>query len=558
MKRGLSLALAAALMISISSCGTGSKDSRIGTAITNQKGDSADSIKGALNGAVNGFVAQDSIAMDGGYNNSFSMAPAAGAPATGEIIDDGYVDWNTEEYDYEEENRFMSVKTSPLSTFGADVDTASYSNVRGMIENSYESIPTGAVRIEEFVNYFKYDYDYPKTGEPFAVSSEIIDCPWNEDTLLLRVGVQTPEIDMDDAPDSNLVFLIDVSGSMFSDNCLPLVQRSLKLLVDELGSKDRISIVTYASGDRVVLEGESGSNHEEIMEAIDSLEAGGSTNGSAGIKRAYEIARDNFIKGGNNRVLLCTDGDLNVGITSESELVDLIEEEKESGVFLSTLGFGYGNYSDSNMEALADHGNGNYNFIDSILEANKVLVEEMGGTLLTVAKDAKFQVEFNPSYIKGYRQLGYENRQMAAEDFADDTKDGGEIGAGQQVTVLYEIVPVDSDFDIPGVDLKYQNNEATGESSEWLTVSVRYKEPDGDKSKLLEYTVDESNKTSEPSDTTKFAVCVAEFAMLLKDSEYNGDSTYKALLNRLDDVDLDDDYKLEFKKLVKEAKALYD
>ncbi|MDE6053202.1 MAG: VWA domain-containing protein, partial [Lachnospiraceae bacterium] len=396
--------------------------------------------------------------------------------------------WNTEEYNAVEEPGFQSVANNPLSTFSADVDTASYSNIRRMIEAGYslDAIPSGAVRIEEMLNYFSYDYRLPKKNEPFGVTTVLGDCPWNGDAKLLQIGLKTKEIDFSEAPDSNLVFLLDVSGSMYTDDKLPLLQKSFSMLVQELDRKDTVSIVTYAGSDRVILEGESGEHKEKIIEAINELEAGGSTNGSAGIETAYALAEQYFIKGGNNRVILATDGDLNVGASSESELHELITKKKESGVYLSVLGFGTGNIKDNKMEILADCGNGNYAYIDSISEAKKVLVEQMGAILVTVAKDVKLQVEFNPAYVKGYRLLGYENRALAAEDFDDDKKDAGEIGAGHMVTALYEIIPVDSEQEISETELKYQDNKSDAgvKNGEWLNLKIRYKEPDADESLL--------------------------------------------------------------------------
>lgn len=333
-------------------------------------------------------------------------------------------DFNTEEYSAIEEKGYSSVANTPLSTFSVDVDTASYSNLRRMIEDGYtlNEIPQGAVRIEEMLNYFSYDYNLPKGTEPFGVTTIMGDCPWNADAKLLQIGLKTQEIDFSEAPASNLVFLLDVSGSMYTEDKLPLLQKSFCLLTEELTQKDRVSIVTYAGNDEVVLKGVDGSKKSEITNALNSLTASGSTNGAKGIETAYALAEDYFIEGGNNRVILATDGDLNVGTTSESELQALITDKKESGVFLSVLGFGTGNIKDNKMETLADYGNGNYAYIDSFSEAKKVLVEEMGATLVTVAKDVKIQIEFNPAYVKGYRLLGYENRALAAEDFDDDKK----------------------------------------------------------------------------------------------------------------------------------------
>ena len=380
------------------------------------------------------------------------------------------------------------------------------------------------------------------------------DCPWNEDAKLLQIGLKTQEIDFGEAPDSNLVFLLDVSGSMYTDDKLPLLQKSFTMLVQELGRKDTVSIVTYAGADCVVLEGESGDNQKEIIAAVNALEAGGSTNGADGIKTAYELAEQYFIKGGNNRVILATDGDLNVGPSSESELDTLITEKKESGVYLTVLGFGTGNIKDNKMETLADHGNGNYAYIDSVGEAKRVLVEQMGATLVTVAKDVKLQVEFNPAYIKGYRLLGYENRALATEDFNDDTKDAGEIGAGHMVTALYEIVPSDSDQKIPETELKYQDNknDMGVKNGEWLNLKIRYKEPEGEESILKEYPVKEEDYTQKPSEDFYFAAAVAEFGMILRDSAYKGEYSFENVRALLKEVDTDkDDYKDEFVYLVK-------
>ncbi len=484
--------------------------------------------------------------------NSYATADTAEAP-TDETASQ---DWNTEEYSALEEAGFKAVANSPLSTFSADVDTASYSNVRRMIEQGYsmDEIPAGAVRIEEMLNYFTYDYNLPKKDEPFGVTTMIGDCPWNEDAKLLQIGLKTQEIDFGEAPDSNLVFLLDVSGSMRDDDKLPLLQKSFSMLVEELGEKDMVSIVTYAGSDRVVLAGESGDNQARIIEAINALEAGGSTNGAAGIETAYALAEKYFIEGGNNRVIIATDGDLNVGVSSESDLKELVTEKKESGVYLSVLGFGTGNIKDNKMETLADCGNGNYAYIDSIGEAKKVLVEQMGATLVTVAKDVKLQVEFNPAYVKGYRLLGYENRALATEDFDDDRKDAGEIGAGHMVTALYEIVPVDSGQEIAETELKYQDNKSdTGViNGEWLNLKIRYKEPDADESILKEYPVTQEDYTDKPSEDFYFAAAVAEFGLMLRDSEYKGDASFENVRALLKKVDTDeDDYKDEFVYLVK-------
>lgn len=458
-------------------------------------------------------------------------------------------DFNTEEYNDIKENSYMSVAANPLSTFSIDVDTASYTNLRRMIRNRND-IPESAIRIEEMINYFNYEYPEPKSGEPFSVTTELTDCPWNKDTKLMLVGLNAEEIDLSERKPMNIVFLIDVSGSMNSMDKLPLVQKSFSLLTENLTAQDRVSIVTYAGIDQVVLEGADGNQQEEILEAINNLYAGGSTAGADGINTAYKIAEKYFISGGNNRIVLATDGDLNVGISSESELTSLVEKKRETGVFLSVLGFGTGNIKDNKMEALADNGNGNYSYIDSTLEARKVLVEEMGGTLFTVAKDVKIQVEFNPAYVKGYRLIGYENRVMAAEDFNDDTKDAGEIGAGHTVTALYEVVMKDSPMELDTSDLKY--NEAAGaENGEMLTVAVRYKEPDGNESKLLEYPFASDAYNAVMSDNIRFASAVAQFGMVLRNSEYKGTATCEAILSQLDGCDFsEDEYKSEFVELV--------
>lgn len=436
--------------------------------------------------------------------------------------------YDTREYDYQEEHRFVSTKDSPLSTFAADCDTASYSNIRSYIEEGMLP-PAGAVRVEEMINYFDYDYvSDPEAGKKFAVYTEYSDCPWNKDTKLMMVGLNTAAIDMSEKKASNLVFLIDTSGSMYEENKLPLAQKAFKMLAENLDENDRISIVTYAGSDTVVLNGVEGSEAYTICEALDSLEASGSTNGSAGLITAYEIAEQQFIKDGNNRVILATDGDLNVGLTSESDLVGLITEEKDSGIFLSVLGFGSDNLKDNKLEALADHGNGNYSYLDSVYEAKKVLVDEMGGTLYTVAKDVKLQIEFNPEQVKGYRQIGYENRALSAEDFADDTVDGGEIGAGHVVTALYEVVPVDSEFDVPEAETKYTSKKQSADySGELATVNIRYKEPDGDKSTLETAIIKAESGQKEMSHDLSFASAVAVYGMLLTDSAYKGIATYK-------------------------------
>ena len=467
-------------------------------------------------------------------------------------------DFNTEEYNYISENGYKTTVKEPLSTFSVDVDTASYSNLRRYI-NSGQQIPADAVRIEEMLNYFSYDYPEPENGDPFSVTTEYSDCPWNEDNRLLLIGLQAKEIDFSRRPPSNLVFLLDISGSMYSDDKLPLVQKSFTMLAENLTQKDRVSIVTYAGYESVVLDGVSGDQTARIAAALDDLEAGGSTAGAAGIEKAYELARKNYISGGNNRVILATDGDLNVGISSEGELTRLIQEKKKDGVHLSVIGVGTGNLKDNKMEALADNGDGNYNYIDSIFEAKKVLVDEMGGTLVTVAKDVKIQVEFNPRYVSGYRLIGYENRLLNQEDFNDDKVDAGEIGSGHCVTALYEIIPAQSEGTSDS-QLKYQAPADVSDSTELLTVSLRYKAPNGNKSTLLTYPVESGRYTRELSENLSFAAAVAEFGMVLRNSEYKGNATYDTVLALAEPCihAHTDDYKKEFLQLAEKAKQLYD
>ena len=465
------------------------------------------------------------------------------------------IQWNTEEYKYIDENGWKVVSVSPFSTFAADVDTASYANLRRMINEGY-TIPADAVRVEELVNYFKYDYAAPTGSDPFSITTELAPCPWNDKTQLLLVGIKAKDIDMSQRKPSNLVFLVDVSGSMNGADRLGLVQDSFKMLTDELDENDRISLVTYASGDRVVFEGLSGANKKEITQKVEDLFASGGTNGSAGIQTAYEIAERYFIEGGNNRIILATDGDLNIGVTDTGSLTRLVQEKAKNGVELSVLGFGRGNISDERMEALADNGNGNYNYIDSMNEAKKVLVDEMGGTLFTVAKDVKFQLEFNPATVKGYRQIGYENRAMAAEDFADDTKDGGEIGAGHNVTVLYEIALLGSEQELPEIDSKYSrvtvDDNATGD---YLTVNIRYKAPNGDTSTLIEKAVDGSVFSEKMSENMSWAAGVAQAGMLIRKSEYAGTSNMDDVIERLSELECtrEDDYRKEFCELMKKV-----
>ncbi len=458
---------------------------------------------------------------------------------------------DAEEYNTITENSFLSAEEHPLSTFSIDVDTASYANVRRMIENG-EPVNPDAVRIEEMINYFSYDYPAPEGDVPFSVNTEQFTCPWNQDNTLMLVGLQAEEIDLTDRKPMNLVFLIDVSGSMYAENKLPLVQEAFAMLAENLNKNDRISIVTYAGAEQVVLEGTSGDNYPLISESLYSLTAGGATAGAAGIVQAYEIAEEFFIEGGNNRVILATDGDLNVGLSSEEELTDLISEKRETGVNLSVLGFGTGNLKDDRLEALADNGNGNYAYIDSLLEARKVLVQEMGGTLYTVAKDVKIQTEFNPEFVESYRLIGYENRALANEDFADDSVDAGEIGAGHSVTALYELVLTEkAKLFLHDIALKYQDDLGDApEDSEVMTVSLRYKEPEGTESKLVEYPVPvESSLDRAIPENLAFAAAVAEYGMLLRDSQYAGDSSLWQIMELLSHTNMEDEYRQEFEEL---------
>ncbi|MCH9034092.1 MAG: VWA domain-containing protein [Planctomycetes bacterium] len=458
------------------------------------------------------------------------------------------------------ENPFLMVTQSPLSTFSIDVDTASYANVRRFL-TAGRLPPAGAVRIEEMINYFNYDYPLPTGDDPFSVNIEVADCPWNADHRLARIGIKGWEFDDEDRPTANLVFLIDVSGSMQQPNKLPLVKKSLELLVSELADDDQVAMVVYAGASGLVLDSTPCKTRSTIFDALDRLQAGGGTNGAAGIQLAYDVAEENFIEGGINRVILATDGDFNVGVTSRDDLTSLIEEKAKTGVFLSVLGFGMGNLKDATLETLADKGNGNYAYIDTLAEAQKVLIEQMGGTLITIAKDVKIQVEFNPLVVSAYRLIGYENRLLAARDFNDDTKDAGEIGAGHTVTAFYEIVPVGIEPDLPDVDpLKYQEfagepSEAA-ETGELMTVKLRYKQPDGDTSKLIEIpVVDQGWTLDDASDDFVFAASVASFGMLLRGSEHRGAFTYDDVLEMAESAMREDalGYRSEFVDLVYRA-----
>lgn len=468
---------------------------------------------------------------------------------------------NTEDYDHIVENKFLSVQQQPLSTFSIDVDRAAYSNVRRFIENG-QLPPKGTVRIEEMINYFDYAYAQPVNADPFAVHTEIASCPWNTKHKIVQIGIQGKKIPTESLPPSNLIFLIDVSGSMQAVNKLPLVQQSLKLLAAQLREEDRVAIVAYAGNAGLVLPSTPGSDRGKIETAINNLQAGGSTAGGEGIKLAYEIAEANKKPDGNNRIILATDGDFNVGVSSDDALVELIEKERQTGIYLSVLGFGIGNYKDNKMQQLADKGNGNHNYIDDIDEAKKVFIHEFGGTLFTIAKDVKLQVEFNPAFVSAYRLIGYENRTMANEDFNDDKKDAGELGSGHTVTALYEIIPAGIEDGFVGTvdELKYQSvKEVKYNGSELMNIKLRYKAPNDDVSKLITWPVKDDNKNwQDASGNFKLSVAVAEFGLLLRESAYKQNSSFEQTLvlakNSADDDE--NGYRSAFIKLVQQAAIL--
>ncbi len=469
---------------------------------------------------------------------------------------------STEEYGRIYENIFLPALQNPLSTFSIDVDTASYANVRRFI-NSNQFPYKDAVRIEEMLNYFSYDYPAPTGKEPFSICTEISASPWTPAHRLIHIGLQGKKLSSRDLPPSNLVFLLDVSGSMAPPNKLPLLQQAFKLLVGELGERDRVSIVVYAGAAGLVLPSTPAGPKEKIREAIERLHAGGSTAGGAGIKLAYKVAEENFIPEGNNRIILATDGDFNVGVSSTSELVRMVEDYRQKGIFLTVLGFGVGNTKDGRMEQLADKGNGNYYYIDNLMEAKKVFINDMRGTLFTIAKDVKVQLEFNPARVKAYRLIGYENRLLNREDFADDSKDAGELGAGHSVTALYEIIPYGSKEEIPGIEeLKYQETRINPEafkSKEILTVKLRYKQPDGEKSRLIVHPLKDSDiALARTSDNFKFSAAVASFGMLLRDSEFKGDASYESVLALARESKGQDffGYRAEFIQLVEKCALL--
>ena len=489
------------------------------------------------------------IAIRGYASNSYSK--------TNLIADYSSSFRNTESYARIDENQFEHVGTNPLSTFSVDVDRAAYSNIRRMI-NAGQKIPVDAVRIEEMINYFNYSYKQPDSNQPFSIQTEQAQTPWNADTQLVKIGIQGKEIPVGNLPPSNLVFLLDVSGSMNSPNKLPLLKSAFKILVNQLREQDKVSIVVYAGSAGTVLKPTNGSNKTEILNALDNLKAGGSTAGEEGLKLAYTLAENHFVDGGNNRIILATDGDFNVGLSSDREMENLITEKRNSGIYFTALGFGMGNYKDTKLELLANKGNGNYAYIDTMQEAQKVLGTEFGGTLHTIAKDVKIQVEFNPAVVSGYRLIGYENRLLNDADFNDDTKDAGEIGSGHSVTAVYEVLLAgkESKFLKPIDDLKYTSTKATKPNSkgELFTVKLRYKEPDGEISKLIEKAVSfEDKKIKSTSDDFNFVASLALFGMQLRDSPFKNDASLALTLDLAEKGRGDDKegFRAEFIRLVK-------
>lgn len=469
-----------------------------------------------------------------------------------------------EEYDKADESAFKSPVNEALSTFSLDVDKASYSNVRRMIDMGQQP-PADAVRLEEMVNYFSYNYPEPQDEHPLYIQSNYTDCPWNEDHQILHIGVQSKNIELDRLPYSNLVFLVDVSGSMQYDNKLPLVISSFKLLLEKLRDKDRVAIVTYAGHAGIALESTPASEKSKILESLDRLRAGGSTAGAEGINTAYRIAEKNFIKNGNNRVILATDGDFNVGVSSPSELEKLIEKKRKSGVYLSVLGFGTGNYKDNKMQVLSDKGNGNHAYIDNIREARKVLISEFGGTLFTVAKDVKIQIEFNPAYVKAYRLLGYENRRLNKEDFNDDRKDAGDLGSGHTVTAIYEVIPVNSKSDyMTSVDplvFQEKSQEKVGvQNGKLALIKCRYKAPDGKTSTKFALDVDQNVQALETLDRDiAFSLAIAEFSLRISDSSFINPASLDNCIDLAENNIVNDKegYKSEFVRLAKSLNQLH-
>ncbi len=503
-------------------------------------------------------VSYDKVAAPPGYYDDRKTRMYSGNGNMRQNTDSAF---NTEEYDAIIENPFLNAIQNPLSTFSIDVDAGSYSNVRRFLQNG-ELPPAGAVRIEELINYFHYEYPQPSNDDPFSINTEVGTCVWNPQHQLVMIGLQGRKIPTENLPASNLVFLIDVSGSMMEPEKLPLVQKSLKMLVDQLREQDHVSLVVYAGNAGLVLPSTPGSEKTKIKNAIDALEAGGSTAGGAGIQLAYKVASQNFIKNGNNRIILCTDGDFNVGPSSDSELFDIIDREKKTGVFLTVLGFGMGNYKDAKMEKLADKGNGNHAYIDNEMEAKKVLVNEFGGTLFTIAKDVKLQIEFNPAKVQSYRLVGYENRMLSKEDFNNDNKDAGELGSGHTVTAVYEIIPVGvkDDFSQLVDPLKYQKEKIHLENAtnELMTIKFRYKKPDGDVSRLIVHPVELKEFIVSGSNNLEFVSAVAEFGMLLRNSSFkqqaNFNQAYELAKRSLGEDQ--EGYRKEFLQLLQQAGKL--
>jgi len=481
---------------------------------------------------------------------------------SGNKSDKKIISQNNEDYGVLLENEFESPRQSPLSTFSIDVDNASYTNIRRFINNG-QKVPTDAVRVEEMVNFFKYQYAQPSGEHPFSITTDYSDCPWNPNNKLVRIGLQGKSIPTDNLPNSNFVFLIDVSGSMSDENKLPLLIQSLKILTKELRAEDKVSIVVYAGAAGLVLPPTNGNKKETIINALEQLSAGGSTAGGAGIQLAYKIAEENFIKGGNNRVILATDGDFNVGASSDNDMERLIEEKRKSGVFLTCLGYGMGNYKDSKMETLADKGNGNYAYIDNIQEANRFLSKEFKGTMFTIAKDVKIQIEFNPKHVQSFRLIGYENRKLRPEDFKNDAIDAGELGSEHTVTALYEIIPtgVKSKYFNEPTDLKYSKTETKSENyaDELATIKFRYKKPDGEKSIEMVSTISNQSKTIEnATDDFKFATAVAWFGLKLRESKLIKEKTTQDIVNLAKQglANDADGYKAEFIRLMESNSSL--
>lgn len=533
--------------------------------------------KKALTGSVAGITYQKN------GNGNIRLRGVATTPANGYIVasapsyqykiatqqeypkvDKYNYERDREGYDHITENPFLKSKDNPLSTFSIDVDGASYSNIRRFI-NSGQLPPDGAVRIEEMINYFTYKYPQPAGDIPFSINTEYAVCPWNEEHQLVSIGLQGKKIATENLPAANIVFLIDVSGSMSSPDKLPLVQSSMKLLADQLRPQDKVAMVVYAGNAGVVLPATEGNETIKIKDAIDRLQAGGSTAGGAGIQLAYKIAQEGFIKNGNNRIVLCTDGDFNVGQSSDDELERMIEEKRKSGIFLSILGYGTGNYQDAKMQKLANKGNGNHAYIDNLSEARKVLISQFGGTMFTIAKDVKLQVEFNPAQVQGYRLIGYENRMLAKEDFNDDTKDAGELGSGHTVTALYEVIPVGIEApELKKVDgLKYQKTEGAvpgfNNNNEVMTVKFRYKKPDGDKSLLLEKVISGNPvSVTKASENIQLAAGLAQFGMLLRNSPHKGFGGYELALNMISPLAKNDKegYRAELVELIRKVSSI--